>query len=392
MRGGAAAVVLTCAATFVVAALTGCAARSVAGSLPAATPPAAPISLSTAVSAAGASWAVVQTGGPSVGGRSWQLLVRPAGGSNWRLVTPPGVADSAGLVLAPAADGTMTVGFVPGQRLTFTPLAITKDDGAHWSQGLFPAGLLAAPSALAALPGGRLLAITARGAEESAPGADHWTSLVTLRALASTPAGRTCGLTALTAAAASPSGDPLLAGDCSRPGTVGVFDRSADGWHAMGMVLHGAEAKQPVRVLQLLSAGVGTNVLLAVGSGRDLEMIPAWLAATATALVTGAPLLIKGSPATSTFFPAKGGWGVVFKGKRAQYAVPVPSAHAWFNSALTPMPASPATVVLGSGLAPGQGALLTALVPGADTVSVWEQTRTDRWRRTNVITISAAPS
>ncbi len=373
-------------------ALAGCGSRSAPSSQPAPVTPAVPIALSTAGSAAGASWAVVRTGGPSVGGRFWQLLVRPAGSSRWRLVTPPGVADNAGLVVAGAArDGTLTVAFVPGQQLRFTPLAISTDDGAHWSQGLLPAGLVAAPSALAALPGGRLLAVTAKGAQESAPGGTGWTSLVTLRALAATPAGRSCGLIRLTAAAATSSGEPLVAGSCSRPGRADVFERSATGWIAHGVTLSGPQARQQVSIVQLARAGAGTNVLLVAGSGATQAVIQSSLSSRTGTLTAGGPHVgVTGMPVTSTFTSAGGGWGVVVDG-RVQYEVPAGGGGS-YNSAPTPLPAPGATVALGAGVGPGSGGLLTALVPGVLSVAVWVQDKSGRWHQTQRIAVPLAPT
>ena len=369
--------------------LAGCGARSAASAPPAAVASAVPIALSTAGSAGGASWAVVRTGGPGAGGRFWQLLVRPAGSSRWRLVTPPGVADNAGLVVAGASDGTLTVGFVPGQQLTFTPLATTKDDGAHWSQGLLPAGLVAAPTALAALPGGRLLAITANGAQESGRGGSGWTSLVTLRALAATPAGRSCGLIRLTAAAVTSSGEPLVAGSCSRPGRVDVFERAAAGWTAHGVWLRGPRARQEVSVVQLARAGAGTNVLLDVGSGRTQAVIQASLSGRTGTLTPVVPLIMKGAPFTATFTAADGAWGVVIAG-RVQYEAPS-AGSGWYNSAPTALPGPEAVPALGSGLDPRATALLTALVPAAGSVGVWAQDKSGKWHRTQLINIPAAP-
>ena len=350
-----------------------------------------PIALSTAGSAGGASWAVVRTGGSSAGGRFWQLLVRPAGSSRWRLVTPPGVADNAGLVVAGASDGTLTVAFVPGQQLRFTPLATSADDGAHWSQGLLPAGLLAAPSALAALPGGRLLAITARGAEESRPTGTGWTSLITLHALAATPAGRSCGLVRLTAAAVTTSGAPLVAGACSRPGRVEVFERSPTGWTAHGVTLSGRPARQLVTVIQLASAGASTSVLLVAGRGAAQAVIRSSLSSRTGTLTRGVPLHIAGKPVTSTFTAADGGSGVVIDG-RVQYQAPATGDGGWYNSAPRPLPAPAATAVLGAGAGPGSGGFLTALVPGVSSIAVWQSDKSGKWHRTQLIDVPLGPT
>lgn len=376
-------------------ALAGCGTRSAASSPPPGVTPAVPIALSTSGSAAGTSWAVVRTGGRSVGGRFWQLLVRPAGSRTWRLVTPPGVADNAGLVVAGASDGTLMVGFVPGQQLRFTPLATSKDDGTHWSQGLLPAGLAAAPSALAALPGGRLLAITTTGAEESGPGGSGWTSLVTLHALAATPAGRSCGLVRLTAAAASPSGTPLLGGDCIRPGAVGVFEQTASGWQAARPVRQGGQARQPISVLRMVRAGSLTSILLAAGAGRGERVYPDWLAGRVTAWRPELARRIGAGQPGSTAVSAEADLAVVSVSRKGMLdAAPSPIGTSRgkgvveFNNMSVDPPGPGATLVLGSLLAP-----LTALVPDVGGgVGVWQSDKSGKWHRTQLIEVPVAPT
>jgi hypothetical protein len=375
-------------------ALAGCGARTAARSSPATPAPPPPIALSTANSAVGTSWAVVRTGGPSVGGRFWQLLIRPAGTGTWRLVTPPGVADNSGLVVAGASDGTLTVGFVPGRQLRFTPLATTHDDGAHWTGGLLPAGLVAAPSALAALPGGHLLAITATGAEESGRGGSGWTSLVTLRALAATPAGRSCGLVRLTAAAASPSGTPLLGGDCTRPGAVGIFEQTASGWRAARPVRHGGRASQPISVLQMVRAGSLTSILLAAGAGRSERVYPDWLAGPVAAWRPELAAGIGAGQLGSTAVSARGDLAVVGVSRQGMLdGAPSPIGASRgkgvveFNNMSVDPPASGATLALGSLSGP-----ITALVPGVSSVAVWQSDKSGKWHRIQLIEVPVAPT
>ncbi len=375
-------------------ALAGCGTGSAPSSRPAPVTPAVPIALSAAGSAGGASWAVVRTGGPSVGGRFWQLLVRPAGSGKWRLVTPPGVADNAGLVVAGASDGTLTVGFVPGQQLRFTPLATSTDDGAHWSQGLLPAGLVAAPSALAALPAGRLLAITAKGAQESAPGGTGWTSLVTLRALAATPAGRSCGLIRLTAAASSPSGSPLVGGDCTRAGGVGVFERTDSGWQPAGPMRPGGRAAPPVSVLQMARAGALTSILLAAGAGRREQVYPGWLAGPLAAWRPDMALRIGTGRLESTAVSPSGALaavGVSGHGMVDDAPLPIRASRRTgvveFNNLSVDPPAPGATLALGPGTGP-----ITALVPGVSSIVVWIRDKSGNWHQTQRLPVPLVPA
>ena len=69
---------------------------------PANTPgsPAVPLSLTTAVTGPGATWAAVPMGAASGADQFWQLFMLPAGGGQWSLQTPPDIATNGALVLA----------------------------------------------------------------------------------------------------------------------------------------------------------------------------------------------------------------------------------------------------------------------------------------------------
>jgi hypothetical protein len=313
--------------------------------------------------------------------RFWQLLIRTAGSGRWRLVTPPGVADNGGLAMAGTPDGTLTAGFVPSQLLTFTPLAMSRDGGASWSQGLLFARLAPEPGALAALPGGRLLAITARSAELSSPDARSWTSLITVRALAASPAGRACGLTGLTGAAAGPAGTPLLAGDCDRPGQAGIFTSADGGWQAVGLVLPGSLAGQRIAVLRLAGTPAGAAALLAAGTGRRQVLIPAWVTGHRTAWTLGRPFSLDGRQVESVSVGAGEVWGLVLSGRRGAILGPAVAAGGSWPTPIA-LPASTATLLPGAGQ-------LTALAPGDSAVAVWQLGRGSGsgWRQTQLISV-----
>ena len=74
------------------------------------------------------------------------------------------------------------------------------------------------PDALAAGPGGSLIALTSGGAELGQHGGAAWTRLSTAGALAATPAGRACQVTGLTAVAFGSAGAPVLAAGLRPPG------------------------------------------------------------------------------------------------------------------------------------------------------------------------------
>ncbi len=359
-----------------VAVLTGCATRSAASpAQEGGQPP--PIPQALGVSVPGLSWAVVRTGGPSVGGLFWQLLVqdRPAG--RWRLATPPGVADNGGLAVARTADGAMTAGFVPSQLLRFTPLAVTSDAGAHWSQGLLPAGLIAGPDALAGVPGGRLVAVTATSVLQSAAGAAGWRSLVSLRVLARTAAGRRCGLTGLTGAVAEPDGTIVVAGGCAHAGAIGLFTATTTGWQLTGPALPRSVGLRSASVAGLISTKAGTAALIAGRTSHGEVLIPAWLAAKSTSWTTNLPATFTVSGVTSLAASAEGVWAAVLGGRRALITQP---------PGVISLPAPGATLVTGAA-----GGPLTALVPGLDTVAVWLRTASGGWRRSQVINVPSTP-
>ena len=226
---------------------------SVAGQATAPARSAAPPSLATSLTTPAGTWAVAVMGGSAASHNNfWQLFVRPAGTSTWRLATPPGVASNGGLVLTGLRGGSMMAGFRPSQRLGYSPLATTKDNGKSWSPSLLDAGLADIPGALAADPAsGRLLALLTNGSTEmSGSGGTAWTRLTTRHALATSPAGTRCELESLTATAFSPSGRPMLAAGCAHPGTAGIFSRTGRTWQLTGPALPAAYAHQAITVLQ----------------------------------------------------------------------------------------------------------------------------------------------
>ena len=190
----------------------------------------------------------------------WQLFRYPAVGpraSGWSLVTPPGVADNGGLVLADLGGQSLVAGFRPSADLVYSPLAATADGGKTWSPGILDAALADVPDALAAGAGGHLLALLKDGTAEesaSATGTSGWSQLTSERALAAS-AGRACDLRSLTAIAFSASGVPLVAGNCARPGTAGIFALEGGTWRAVGPPLPPSLAGQAVTTLRLATSG-----------------------------------------------------------------------------------------------------------------------------------------
>jgi hypothetical protein len=250
-------------------------------------------------------WAVAVMGGSAASHNNfWQLFVRPAATGKWRLATPPGVASNGGLVLASPGAGSVVAAFRPSQDLLTSPLAISRDNGTTWTPAILDASLADAPSALAAAPSGRLLALLTNGqAELSGPGATAWKKLATRDTVASSPAGRRCELGSLTAAAFSPSGAPELAGTCTHHGTVGIFTYTGGNWHLTGPALPAAYTHQAITVLRLTTNTTGTTVaLLAAGaSGGEASVFAAWSTGGAHWALSP-PLPLHGAKLTSVSF------------------------------------------------------------------------------------------
>ena len=309
------------------------------------------------------------------------------------------MADNGGLVTAPLGGPALVTGFNPSQDLKFSPLATTRDGGTRWAPGLLPAGLAAVPSALAAGPGGRLIALTNRGlADITAAGGAGWTRLASLTSLAATPAARSCGLRSLTAVAFSPAGVPLLAGQCAAPGIAGIFAFSGGSWHRAGPALPAALARQRVSVLRLTAAGGSTIALLtATAPDGAASLIAGWAAATGRWALS-APLPLDGarilSTATGTAFGAYPALAATVAHPRAASAAGVIlstgrgetiTEHQGHWQLLPVLPPHATALVLGPGrqlsVLAASGSILTSWRPAARAASAgfaWTRTQTVR--------------
>jgi hypothetical protein len=308
-------------------------------SLPAAP---APPPLTTSFAAAdGASWTVVQMGGSAAQENNfWQVLVRPAATDTWHQVTPLGVADNGGLVVASAGSGSLVTAFRPSQLLTYTPLAASTDNGAKWSSaGPLNAGLASAADALAAGPGGQLVALTGGGtkAELGQRLGTTWRRLATISSLNATSAGRACGVTELTAAAFNGS-TPLIAASCGRPGVAGIFADTGGTWHAAGPAVSG----DTVDVLALAASGTGLVALLRTTAGTSSSIIGAWYSGGRWTL--SSPLRIGAGKLGSTAIGPAGAIGVTWND--AKGATLTGPGKAW--QTLPALPKWAATLALGS--------------------------------------------
>ena len=321
-------------------------------------------SLATSLVTATGTWAVAVLGGPAAQHDAfWQLFVRPAATGRWRLATPPGVASNGGLVVAGLGAGSVVAGFRPSQDLSYSPLAVTHDNGTAWTPGLLDAGLADVPDALAAAPASsRLLALLSNGeAEVSGRGGTAWARLATHRSLAASPAGRHCGLGGLTAAAFSSSGVPLLAARCSRPGTAGVFAYAGGTWHPAGPALPTAYARSDVTVLRLTTTGGTTTALLAAGTGSAARLLAAWSTDGGAHWTLSQPLPLHGAAPKSASSGPGGSVAVVLTGNRAETIAA--AAGPWRRLPALP----PATATL----APGPGGGWDALAVHRTKLAVW---------------------
>jgi hypothetical protein len=351
--------------------------------------PAARPALATSQVYAGETWAVVVMGGSSAAHNNfWQLFTRPAASTRWTLATPAGVADNGGLAVADVGGRSLVTAFRPSQDLSFSPLSASHDDGAHWSQGgLLSAGLADFPDAFAGASSGGLIALTRRGdVEVAAHAGAAWTSLASERSVAMSPAGRACGLAQLTAAAFSSSGMPLLAGECTRPGTVGIFASGGGTWQATGPALPSPLARRDVEVLGLARVGETTAALLLAGQGPAASLVAAWSGGGGSNWRLSGTFGLRGRGVRTTAFGAGGAVGVTLSGGGA-VTVAGP------GSAWRPLPALPAGAAklpaAAAILAAGPGGGFEALTAHGGLLSVWQLAPgAAGWERAQVINVA----
>lgn len=357
----------------------GCGATAGQASSPAR--PAQPPSLATSMATSAGTWAVTVMGGSAAQHNNfWQLFVRPTGSGSWRLVTPPGVASNGGLIVASSGTGPVVAGFRPSQELTYSPLATTHNNGSAWTPGLLDAALADVPDALAAAPaGGHLLAVLTSGkAELSGPNGNGWTTLATHQTLAASAAGRRCGLGSLTAAAFSASGVPLLAADCARPGTAGIFAYSGGTWHSVGPTLPASYTHQSVTVLRLTTTAGVTTALLQADTGSAAHLLAAWSTGGGAHWTLSPPLPLNGARLTSASFGTSGTAAIMLTGNRAQ-TIAGP-ARSW-----RPLPALPSATAT---LAPVTGGGWDALAVHGTRLTVWQLAPGGTsWASTQTITV-----
>jgi hypothetical protein len=375
------------AAVLAAGALAGCGSTRASGPAQ----PAAPVTPSQATSAGfpGGTFAVLVMGGSATEHNNfWQVFVRPAGKQTaWRLATPLGVASNGGIAVAATGGSALVAALLPSQKLSFSPLARSTDNGANWTQdGLLAAPLAGSPSALAASPAGGLIALTKTGTVEvsSHPGGS-WARLATERSVAGSPAAAACGLTGLTSAGYSPTGDALLAGGCSRGSRAGIFVHgTGGGWTAAGPALPAALAGRRVDVLQLSLAGHTDVALLMVGTGQTASLLGAWSSSNGRSWQLSAPYRLDGARPRSAAVAGQA-LGVLLDGGHA-VTVGTPGAS-W--QALPTLPAGTAALPAGSAtLAAAPDGGFQLLTGRGTLLSVWTHPAGGGWSRSQVIHVS----
>lgn len=366
------------AAAVVLAILTaGC--TSTSSRTPAASSPAAPFSLATAITGPDATWASVPMGAASGANQFWQLFLLPAGGSRWSLQTPPDIATNGALILAGQPGQGVLVGERPSLSLSFSAITTTRDGGRTWATLPPAAGLADVPDALAAAPDGHLIALGGNQQVTVASPAGRWTTLTSSHTLAAAPAARGCALTGLTAAAYTPAGAPLLAGTCSRPGVTGIFASAGGTWHLTGPALPASLAGQRVRVLRLSRAGGRDVALLQAGTGASASLLAAWTSDGGQHWQLSAPLGLDGAAPVSASFGAGGATAVVLSANRGEILAG-PGAS-W--RALPRLPAGH-TITLAM---PAAG-ITEALAASGSQLTVWQLTSgSAAWARTQAINV-----
>ena len=335
--------------------------------------PAVTVPLSTSLVTAQGTWAIAVMGGSAASDNNfWQLFVRPPAASQWSLVTPPGVADNGGLVAA-GTGTSLVIGFRPSQDLAFSPLAASTDTGKAWTPGLLYADLADDPDALAADPSGQALALLQDGTIDEAPtaaaaAAGKWSPLTTRAALAASAPGRSCGLRGLEAVSFGQNKIPTAAGNCARPGVVGVFTDSGGRWQAAGLTLPAAYSGDQVQVLGLAATPGGNAALLLAGD----SLLATW--STGTRWTVSAPAA--GGTVRASGFGTGGSAWLLLSGGRAE-TISGPGGS-W--QALPAVPPETAT------LAPGPRGGYDALAVSGSKLTVWQLTK-GAWARVQLIKV-----
>ncbi len=223
------------------------------------------------------SWAVLPLGELSSEDNTfWQLLHVSSGSASWSPVTPPGTADNGGLV-AGVSGSSAVAGVLPSGLLTFSPLAMSLDNGGTWNAAFVPGAVAHVPDGLAldGDPGGKVLAVVGSRVLRARSAVSSWSTLVSLSTLQR--ASRACGAKRLQAVAFTPAGTVLVGAQC-RHG-VGLFTDASGSWRRAGPSLVARSHTAPTSVIRLVSTGSVTTALLATVRSGHTKLVALWQSA-----------------------------------------------------------------------------------------------------------------
>ena len=348
-------------------------------------------------------WAVVAMG--HYGQRSntfWQVLFRPVGKARWTLVTPPGVASNGGFSFAGLSEtaggvGSAAAGFQPSEGLTYSPVAVTDDDGKSWSAGTLPSALLAVADAVAESPAGVVYALVRPDGGtlvRSEGSLTTWKPVATRTTLAASAAGRGCDVTALTAVVAGGAGSsPELGAACARRGVIGLFRETPAGWAATTVPLRG-DARSTFTVLRLQRSSSGTSAIVEARDQQGASLVALWRRTPSSGWTGSPPVRLHGTVLATTSTGSTSLLVLTGRGFDAQRLLWVRGPGATWRSLgdlprgteeVTAAPGAAAEAVAApasSGTGAGGPGELSALVVSGSKVRVWQRTGGGGWHRT----------
>jgi hypothetical protein len=289
-------------------------------------------------------------------------------------------------VLAPSESRSLTVGVLPSDHLTFSPLIATANGGRTWTNWLLTNGLSAYPNALASGPAGQVLALTnsVSGTQSVLRSEDlsSWQTIASGRALATRAAGQLCGVAALDAVAYDGAA-PVIGAACTRAGVVGLFESIGAGWGLIGPTLPASLDHGSVSVTALEARGGGLSCLLTVTDQSETSLVAAftsdhgriWRLSQPLRLTTSETVSSVGSVNASGFF-------VLLADSSGPSRAEVLDGHASAWAELPTPPVGTAT------LAFGPRTTVEALAVSAAVLTVWSLgPGSSGWREGQVIKV-----
>lgn len=335
----------------------------------------------TSLSTSAGTWASFPMGDLSDSYNSfWQLFAQGPGSSTWaNHVQATAVATNGGLAVA-ANGGEVAVGVRPWDKLAFSPIVSSTDEGTTWSNGLLSNGLSPVVDALALSPAGDALAIVdSRGSREvlaSQGTLTDWTRAATLGSISSSGAAASCGPVTFSAVAYAGE-SPMVATSCSKNGALGIFVGGVGnpGGYKLARVVLPHEVSSishtKISVLSLRGFPQGVSALFLATSPSRTYLVAGW-STDGLSWGTSAPLQLAPGEKVSSFGT---GEGTAVTSADTQFAVTKAQtgAHRAFvvdgpSATWQQLPAPPAGIatLAVDGWAPPQ-----ALTARGTTLEVW---------------------